>query len=166
MATLNDESLARRLRMLANHGREGKYEHELLGYNYRLDALQAAILSVKLKRLAEWNAKRLDLARRYNAAFRGMDIVTPEAPDGHVFHLYVIRSKKREALQSALKAEGISTGVHYPIPCHRQPCCRQYNAPALPVTERIAAEIVSLPLYPEMTAAQQDRIIACLKRFA
>lgn len=160
--TLNDAALARRLAMLANHGREGKYEHELYGYNYRLDALQAAILSVKLKHLASWNAARRSIALRYNDAFADLPVVTPEAVAGHVFHLYVLRVRNRDALQAALKEQGIATGVHYPLPCHRQPCCRDLQAPPLPVTERVVPEIVSLPIYPELTAAQQDRVIAAV----
>lgn len=163
IVTTDDSKLAKRLRMLANHGREGKYEHELIGYNYRLDSLQAAVLSVKLKHLEEWNTKRLALARRYNDGFAGTSVVTPEAPEGHVFHLYVIRVPNRDELQAALGEQGIASGIHYPIPCHLQPCCRNLDTPTLPVTEKVVREIVSLPLFPELSLEEQDRIIDVVK---
>lgn len=159
IVTTNNEEIAFRLQMLANHGRRDKYEHDLIGYNYRLDSLQAAILSVKLQHLEKWNSRRHALAARYNAAFEGTDIIVPQVTDGHVFHLYVVRVGNRELLQSSLKQRGIATGVHYPIPCHKQPCMVDFHAQSLPVTEGIVEGIVSLPLYPELTKDQQDYVI-------
>lgn len=166
IVTTNDEDLADRMRMLANHGRTKKYEHDYVGWNYRLDSMQAAILSVKMKHIRAWSQRRLELARIYNEAFEGGPLELPGATDGHVFHLYVVRTDRREELQKFLKERGISSGIHYPIPCHKQPCFQDAaDMPTLPVTEEIADKIVSLPLYPELTESQQGRIIEAVKAF-
>jgi dTDP-4-amino-4,6-dideoxygalactose transaminase len=155
----NDEALANKVRMLANHGRLKKYEHEIEGYNSRLDTLQAAILSVKLRHLQSWTEKRQQHAAAYTKLLAGAtEIVTPFVhPDAsHVYHLYVVRVQQRERVQQALKEAGIATGIHYPIPLHLQPAYKHLGIPAgsFPVAERFANEILSLPMYPELTADQ------------
>jgi dTDP-4-amino-4,6-dideoxygalactose transaminase len=155
----NDEALADKVRMLANHGRLKKYEHEIEGYNSRLDTLQAAILSVKLRHLRAWTEKRQRNASAYSQLLaHAATIVTPVVhPDAmHVFHLYVVRVQQRERVQQALKDEGIATGIHYPIPLHLQPAYKYLGLPtgSFPVAERFASEIMSLPMYPELSADQ------------
>jgi dTDP-4-amino-4,6-dideoxygalactose transaminase len=155
----NDESLADKVRMLANHGRLKKYEHEMEGYNSRLDTLQAAVLSVKLRHLRTWTEKRQQNASTYSKLLAGApDIVTPfiQADATHVFHLYVVRVQQREKVQQALKEAGITTGIHYPIPLHMQPAYKHLGLPtgSFPVAERFAGEILSLPMYPELSADQ------------
>lgn len=163
MITTKDEALYGKMRMLANHGRTSKYLHEMIGYNYRLDAIQASIVNVKLRHLDNWNAARLRLARRYNSALEGSNCMRPAAPDGHVFHLYVLRVAEREALMAQLKDAGIASGIHYPVPCHQQPCFKTEKTVSLPVTETMAPQIVTLPLYPEMSNDQQDRVISIVR---
>ncbi|MCX6133072.1 MAG: DegT/DnrJ/EryC1/StrS family aminotransferase [Ignavibacteriales bacterium] len=155
----NDEALANKVRMLANHGRLKKYEHEMEGYNSRLDTLQAAVLDVKLRHLRAWTQRRQQHAAQYSQLLsRAAEIVTPVVhPDAtHVFHLYVVRVRQREKVQQALKEAGIATGIHYPIPLHMQPAYKYLGLPAgsYPVAERFAGEILSLPMYPELTADQ------------
>jgi dTDP-4-amino-4,6-dideoxygalactose transaminase len=168
MVTTNDEDSARFLRMLANHGRETKYEHDIIGYNYRMDALQAAILSVKLKHLDESTRARQRLAQRYNELMRDLPIQLPVERRGHVYHLFVIQCDDRDDLAKALRAEGISTGLHYPLPLHVQPCFRDLPTAGegrLPITEKAAKRIISLPLFPELTDEQQDRVVAAVRNF-
>jgi len=155
----NDEALANKVRMLANHGRLKKYEHEIEGYNSRLDTLQAAVLSVKLRHLRAWTEKRRQNASTYSQLLaRAANIVTPVVhPDAtHVFHLYVVRVQHREQVQHALKEAGIATGIHYPIPLHLQPAYKYLGLPtgSFPVAERFASEIMSLPMYPELSPDQ------------
>lgn len=160
MITTSDPELYRTMHMLANHGRTDKYFHRMIGFNYRLDALQAAVVEAKLPHLPGWNARRLELARRYNARFGSLRCIVPETPDGHVFHLYVLRTAARDRLIETLDRHGIESGIHYPVPCHMQPCFEHLPKRSLPVTESIMHQIVSLPLYPELSEAEQDRIIA------
>ena len=160
MITTSDPELYRTMHMLANHGRTDKYLHRMVGFNYRLDALQAAVVEAKLPHLAGWNARRLELARRYNTHFGSLPCVVPEAPDGHVFHLYVLRTARRDELIESLDRHSIDSGIHYPVPCHLQPCFENLPKRSLPVTESIMHQILSLPIYPELTEADQDRIIA------
>jgi dTDP-4-amino-4,6-dideoxygalactose transaminase len=155
----NDEALANMVRMLANHGRLKKYEHEIEGYNSRLDTLQAAILSVKLRHLRAWTQKRQENAFIYSQHLaHASTIVTPVVHPyaTHVFHLYVVRVQQREKVQQALREAGIATGIHYPIPLHRQPAYKYLGLPtgSYPVAERFAGEILSLPMYPELSADQ------------
>ena len=155
----NDEELANKIRMLANHGRLKKYEHEMEGYNSRLDTLQAAILLVKLRHLKEWTERRQHIASRYTLLLSAAkEIVTPTRhPDAtHVFHLYVVRVQQRDRVQQILKEAGIATGIHYPIPLHQQPAYRHLGLPvgSYPVAERYAGELLSLPMYPELTDDQ------------
>ena len=163
----NDEELANKVRMLANHGRLKKYEHEMEGYNSRLDTLQAAILLVKLRHLKEWTERRQHIASRYTLLLStAKEIVTPTRnPDAtHVFHLYVVRVQQRERVEQVLKEAGIATGIHYPIPLHQQPAYRHLGLPAgsYPVAERYAGELLSLPMYPELTDEQVGFISATL----
>jgi len=154
--TTDDDQLARDLRSLREHGQSTRYYHPVVGYNARLDEIQAAVLRIKLRKLAEWNERRRAIARRYNELLRGSDLILPEIPAGsrHVFHLYVVRvpSERRDAFREHLNARGIGTGVHYPVPVHLQEAAQflGYAQGDLPVTERLAAEVVSLPIYPEL----------------
>lgn len=159
----NDEDLIHRVRMLANHGRAEKYTHQLVGYNSRLDNLQAAILRVKLRHLDEWNAARRRHAEVYTRALTDSGLNLPDVhPDAEpVWHIYAVRSNQRDALQKELKDKGIETGVHYPIPLHLQPAYRHLNiaAGSLPVTEKAALEVLSLPMYAELTSDQLERVL-------
>jgi dTDP-4-amino-4,6-dideoxygalactose transaminase len=163
----NDEALAGKVRMLANHGRLKKYEHEMEGYNSRLDTLQAAILLVKLRHLKAWTEKRQAHAALYTKLLsQSPEIVTPSIQPGatHVFHLYVVRVQDRDQVQQSLKEAGIATGIHYPIPLHMQPAYRYLGYPtgAFPVAERYAGEILSLPMYPELTTGDIEYISSTL----
>jgi len=169
----NDEALAIKCRMLANHGRAKgeKYNHAIEGFNSRLDGMQATILSVKLRHLSGWTKRRQELAHTYNEALSGIPglELPPEILDRQsVYHLYVIRTKGREALREYLKSEGIETGVHYPIGLPYLSAYAYLNTQApedFPVTYRLQSEILSLPLYPELTEEQQMHIIHTIKDF-
>ncbi len=167
--TTNDDALAARVRLLRNHGQETRYESVLVGYNARIDELQAALLRVKLKRLLEWNARRREIARRYDALLADLPVRRPPLPKGeeHVFHLYVIRAPKRDALREFLGERGIGTGIHYPIPCHLQRGAADlgWRRGSLPVTERLAGEVLSLPMYPELSDAQIERVATSVRAF-
>jgi dTDP-4-amino-4,6-dideoxygalactose transaminase len=158
-----DEALIEKIRMLANHGRLEKYTHKIEGVNSRLDSLQAAILRVKLRHLDEWNRKRRAHADFYLESLSQSEVrtqaVNPNAEP--VWHLFVVRVQDREALQERLKAAGVSTGVHYPIPLHVQPAyeSRQIPLGSLPITEAAASEVVSLPMYPELSQEQLESIV-------
>jgi dTDP-4-amino-4,6-dideoxygalactose transaminase len=162
MVTTNDPELARRVRMMRDHGSEKRYHHELLGWNGRLDELQAAVLRVKLSHLDSWNDQRRDNASFYQDVLSELDIITPvEVPDNHhVFHLYVIRSPHRDALRSYLGERGIGTGIHYPIPIHLQSVFENLDYPpgSLPITEEVTGEILSLPMYAELTHKQINHV--------
>jgi dTDP-4-amino-4,6-dideoxygalactose transaminase len=158
----NDEDLIERVRMLANHGRLEKYTHKIEGVNSRLDGMQAAILRVKLRHLDQWNENRRKHADFYFETLGGGDLRLPATDERAepVWHLFVVRVSDRAAFQQTLKEAGVATGVHYPVPLHLQPACAYLGIPggSLPVTETVAAEVVSLPMYPELTSAQLDRI--------
>lgn len=162
--TTDDPELAQRVRMLRDHGQAKKYYHDLEGYNGRLDSIQAGILRTKLRHLPEWNQKRRDSAAHYRGLFLLYtdDIVLPFEPSSSrsIYHLYVIRIKEREQLQRYLAENGIGTGIHYPVPLHLQGAYRElgYKPGDFPVTERCAAEILSLPMYPGLERAQQDLV--------
>jgi len=163
----NDDRFAEDVRMLANHGRLEKYEHKMEGYNSRLDTLQAAILNVKLSHLTDWITLRQKHASRLTDVLRGNTLIaTPEIRHGstHVFHLYVVRIDQREEVQKKLKARGIATGIHYPIPLHMQPAYAylHHRRGDFPVAERFAPQILSLPLYPELSEAQLEYIASAL----
>jgi len=158
--TTNDAALADKIRMLRDHGQVKKYYHDVEGYNGRLDAIQAGILHAKLAHLEKWNAQRRDRAAKYNEILAGIDSINlPHEPSwsNAVYHLYVIRTTDRDGLMSHLKEAGIGTGIHYPIPLHLQNAYTSlnYGPGDFPVAERAAAEIVSLPMFPQLTAEQQ-----------
>jgi dTDP-4-amino-4,6-dideoxygalactose transaminase len=163
-ATTNSESIAKKMRMLREHGQAKKYYHDIEGYNGRLDSLQAGILSVKLRHLAEWNRKRQAAARRYDELLSSVEGVTaPQQPEWSrsVYHLYVVRVQDRAGLQKHLAEANIDTGIHYPLPLHLQQAYKHfgYKQGDFPVTEKVAAEILSLPMYPQLEAEQQQRVV-------
>jgi dTDP-4-amino-4,6-dideoxygalactose transaminase len=163
----SSSDLAARMRMIADHGARHKYEHDVLGLNSRLDKLQAVVLSAKLRRLAGWNAARRAAAGRYDALLSGVaDVIRPCVLDGneHVWHLYVIRVPDRDKVIKELHAADIGAGIHYPIPIHLSPAFSGlgYTEGAFPVAERAAREILSLPLFPEITPVQQERVVSVL----
>jgi dTDP-4-amino-4,6-dideoxygalactose transaminase len=168
--TTNDEAIARTIRMLRDHGQAKKYYHDVEGYNGRLDAIQAACLRIKLRRLDAWNEQRRSAAARYNEVLSTLPgIITPFEPESSkgVYHLYVVRTGDRIALAEHLKANGIHTALHYPVPVHLQNCYRDwgYAHGSLPQTERAASEVLSLPMFPGLTAAQQERVAAGIQSF-
>jgi dTDP-4-amino-4,6-dideoxygalactose transaminase len=162
-----DPALAERIRALANHGRSSgsaHYEHRHVGTNSRLDTLQAIALTAKLARNEEWNQARIALADRYHKRLAGSPVrLVHTAPHvRHVYHLLVVRVPDRDRVQAELAARGVQTGVHYPVPCHRQPPLQRYARGPLPVCEEAAETQLSLPLYPHMTTDQVDRVCAAL----
>jgi dTDP-4-amino-4,6-dideoxygalactose transaminase len=163
-ATTNSESITKKMRMLREHGQAKKYYHDIEGYNGRLDSLQAGILSVKLRHLAEWNRKRQAAARRYDELLSAVEgVVAPKQPEWSrsVYHLYVVRVQDRTGLQKHLGEANIDTGIHYPLPLHLQQAYKHfgYKQGDFPVTEKVAAEILSLPMYPQLEAEQQQRVV-------
>jgi dTDP-4-amino-4,6-dideoxygalactose transaminase len=173
--TTSDAQLAERVRILRDHGSPQKYSHSVVGYNSRLDALQAAVLSVKLPHLRAWNAARRRHADKLAAALEDSPIVPPRIPadrissdQEHVFHLFVVRCSRRDHLQQFLAAKGIQTGIHYPVPLHLTGAYQALGAPgrgSLPIAETLAAEILSLPMYPELSDEQISYLIAALGEF-
>jgi dTDP-4-amino-4,6-dideoxygalactose transaminase len=162
----NDADLVGRVRLLANHGRREKYRHETIGVNSRLDSLQAAVLRVKLRHLDEWNSRRREHAGRYLTGLTdaGVELPTVAAGADPVWHLFVIRSTRREQLQRELKAKGIDTGVHYPLAVHQQPAYAHLTSRGpLPNSERASAEVLSLPMYAELTDAEIDTICEAVR---
>ncbi len=167
MIVTDDAALAERLRRLRQYGWERKYySTEPGGINSRLDELQAALLRVKLRHLPQWNARRRQIAEMYDDLLVGVDVALPEpSTDGeHIYHLYVVRSRERERLQEALRERGVGTDIHYPLPTHCQPIYGGL-APAggLPATERLADEVLSLPIYPELTDTEVRAVAAALR---
>jgi len=164
----NDDALAENLRLLRDHGSRIRYRHEVLGVNARLDELQAAVLRVKLRYLDEWNAARQQHARFYTEQLRELNIEVPFVqPWGtHVYCYYVIQVQGRDHFRRVLEQEGIATGIHYPIPLHVQPACARYGygRGMLPVTETLSDGIVSLPMYPELTAEQRQSVVDAVKK--
>jgi dTDP-4-amino-4,6-dideoxygalactose transaminase len=170
IVTCNSEVHAERLRLLREHGSPAKYVHVIVGTNSRLDALQAAVLSVKLHYLHEWNTRRVQHAMHYAAKLRNEYVQVPEVPSGreHNFHLFVIRAKNRDALRQHLHARGIGTGIHYPEPLHLTPAYRKLGYAmrgSLPVAEALAPEILSLPMYPELSESQIDQVTEAVLEF-
>lgn len=172
--TTDDENVAKYIRMIREHGQSKKYYHDIEGYNGRLDALQAAFLRIKLRHLDAWTEGRRAAAARYDSLLapiaKNAKLVIPHVPSWSkpVYHLYVIRTSDREAMGDNLRANGIHTGLHYPLPLHQQKCYLGwgYATGSFPVTERVAADILSLPMFPTLTAEQQGRVVAGIEAFA
>jgi dTDP-4-amino-4,6-dideoxygalactose transaminase len=164
--TTDDERVARRCQMLRDHGQSKKYFHDMAGYNGRIDAIQAGLLRVKLNHLPAWNAQRTARAQIYNKLFAGADqaVVLPHVPawSRPVYHLYVVRVANREHVQGQLAAAGIGTGIHYPIPLHLAKAYAGlfYRRGDFPIAERAASEILSLPMFPGLSVASQQRVVA------
>jgi dTDP-4-amino-4,6-dideoxygalactose transaminase len=160
--TTSDPAIAKKVRMLRDHGQAKKYYHDMEGYNGRLDAIQAGFLRVKLRHLDDWNAKRRAAATRYNELLSG--VVIPYEPDWSkaVYHLYIVRVADREALQKKLADAGIATALHYPVPLHIQNAYNLGNG-GFPITEKAAAEILSLPMFPQLKADLQQQVAAQIK---
>ena len=167
--TTSNEEYANRLRRLREHGQKDKYHHESIGYNSRLDELQAAVLRCKLKLLNKWNDRRRDIASFYNDALNGLPLKTPTEAEWahHVYHLYVVRSTRRDELFKYLKEKGIGCGIHYPIPCHLQEAMKKYGYKEgdLPQTEKIAKEVLSLPMHPHLREDDTLRVVKTIREF-
>ena len=167
----SDEKLADDLRALREHGQSTRYYHPVIGYNARLDEIQAAILRIKLRHLDSWNARRIEIAALYAKQLAGSGVITPEMPGGgrHVFYAYAIRvpGGRRDALRAHLAEQGIGTQIHYPVPIHLQEAAQflGYRRGDLPVTERLASEVLSLPMYAELTDEQVGRVANAVKEF-
>jgi dTDP-4-amino-4,6-dideoxygalactose transaminase len=169
--TTNDADLAAKVKILRDHGQARKYYHEIEGYNGRLDAIQAGILHVKLNHLAKWNTQRRERAAQYNCLLAGAAdaVILPFEPSWSraVYHLYVIRTDNREGMLNHLAKAGIGTGIHYPLPLHSQNAYRslKYAQGDFPVAEKVARQVVSLPMYPQLAAEQQGRVAEEVLRF-
>jgi dTDP-4-amino-4,6-dideoxygalactose transaminase len=179
----SDPQIAARIRQMRDHGRASgkKYEHEIIGRNSRMDGLQGAILRLKLQRLDGWNARRRAIAAMYRELLEGSGVKPIEVPAGSepVYHQFVVRAAQREALRHALEARGIQTGIHYPIPLHRQPAFQPYisegsfppppagegqgGGPMLPATDAAAPEILSLPMFPELSDMDIHRVVTSIR---
>ncbi|MHB1864251.1 MAG: DegT/DnrJ/EryC1/StrS family aminotransferase [Gemmatimonadaceae bacterium] len=170
MMVTQDPKLAERLKRLRMHGGSRQYFHDEVGFNSRLDALQATVLSAKLPHLAAWSARRRENAAYYSKALYGIaGLATPviDPSNESIFNQYTIRADRRDELQAHLKGKGIGTSIYYPLPLHLQPCFAYlgYQAGACPESERAAREVLSLPIYPELTVAQLDEVVAGVKSF-
>jgi len=165
----NDDALATRARSLRDHGCTQRYHHDEVGYNYRMEGLTGAILGVKLKHLANWTAARRRLARRYTELLAGLPLTLPREADyaTSAWHLYVVRTPQREALKAHLEQHQVGCATHYPLPLHLQKCYAPlgYREGDFPVAERAAQEVLALPLFPELTEAQQDRVAEVVREF-
>lgn len=164
----NNADYATNMRTFRDHGSRVRYHHEIIGTNARMDEIQAAVLNVKLPHLDDWNERRRQHAATYTAALKDVVLATPSARDwaGHIYYAYVVRVADRDRVRRELEAQGVLTGVHYPIPCHLQQACASlgYAPGAFPVTEAYAEQILSLPLYPELTPAQIETVIGAVKQ--
>ncbi|MBL8977315.1 MAG: DegT/DnrJ/EryC1/StrS family aminotransferase [Gemmatimonadetes bacterium] len=170
MMVAQDDAVAARLRRLRTHGGAKQYHHDEVGYNSRLDTLQAAVLLGKLPHLAGWSAARRARAARYTEAFAGLAAICPPRTDPaneHIFHQYTVRAERRDQLVEHLKAQGIGCAVYYPLALHLQPCFAHlgFGRGSLPVTEAAMGSVVSLPIYPELSDAQQDAVVAAVTGF-
>jgi dTDP-4-amino-4,6-dideoxygalactose transaminase len=170
MMVTQNQALAERLKRLRMHGGAKQYFHDEVGFNSRLDSLQAVVLSAKLPHLAAWSAKRRSNAAYYDQAFAGLsDITTPyiDPANESIFNQYTIRVERRDALQNHLKSKGIGTSIYYPLPLHLQPCFEYlgYRKGSCPEAERAANEVLSLPIYPELTTDQLDEVIGAVREF-
>jgi dTDP-4-amino-4,6-dideoxygalactose transaminase len=158
----NDADVARRVRLLRDHGSERKYRHEIIGYNFRLEGIQGAVLNVKLRHLDKWNDLRRAHAARYNKLLSESGLVLPREMDyaRHIYHLYVVQADERDALQQSLNEAGVQTGVHYPVPIHLQPAYASlgHKPGDFPEAERQAERVLSLPMFPELTDEQIGKV--------
>ena len=166
--TTNDGAIAARIRMLRNHGQQQRYSSEAIGINSRMDALQAAILSIKLNYLEGWNAQRRAIAERYDQVLRHLPGMTaPKALPGHVWHQYTLQigGDRRDSIRQKLQTQGIGSMVYYPVPLHLQPVYEHlgYQSGRLPVAERLAQAVLSLPMFPELSQEQQEQVLYALK---
>ncbi len=163
----NDAEIARRVRLLRDHGSERKYHHEIIGYNFRLEGIQGAVLGVKLRHLDRWNDLRRAHAARYNELLGATPLILPREMDyaRHVYHLYVVQTEARDSLQQRLTEAGVQTGIHYPIPVHLQPAYSSlpYKPGDFPEAERQAARVLSLPMYPELTDEQIKHVAEAIQ---
>jgi dTDP-4-amino-4,6-dideoxygalactose transaminase len=162
----NDPELAQQVRLLADHGQTRKYEHTLVGWNSRLDGMQAAALAVKLKRLDDWNSRRRRWADMYGTLLRSTSLQLPTESNGayHVYHLFVVRTPRRDDLAEFLRQRGVVTALHYPRPLHLQPAFSHlgYGVSDCPVAEACAQECLSLPLHPQLTEEQVTWVCECV----
>ncbi|MBD3403121.1 aminotransferase class I/II-fold pyridoxal phosphate-dependent enzyme [candidate division GN15 bacterium] len=167
--TTDDDVLAEKVRMLRDHGSREKYRHELLGYNARMEGIQGAVLDIKLKYIEQWNGARLHVAEQYNELLVDTPVTCPTFDNDlhQVFHLYVIECDRRDALQAHLKKNGVTTLIHYPIPNHLQPAFADlgYGEGDFPVTEKLCREILSLPIYPELSDEQVAYVCSQVRSF-
>jgi dTDP-4-amino-4,6-dideoxygalactose transaminase len=169
MVVTNNESLADLVRKLRVHGATQKYFHSMVGYNSRLDSLQAAILDVKLRYLDQWSAKRNEKAKTYDRAFQGLDIITPKVEkfNNHIYHQYTIAVKNRDGLKEHLTKNQIGWAIYYPLPLHLQECYKSLGNRKgdLPVSEKRADEVISLPIFPELSQEEQKCVIESIEEF-
>ena len=164
----NDDELAERVARLRDHGRTSHYTHDLLGYNARLDTIQAAVLSVKLGRLRVWNRRRREIASLYGELLAETSLELPHEPDGYrcCYHLYVVRTGRREKLREALNKADIASGIHYPVPLHLQPACKflGYERGDFPHAERFADTVLSLPMHPHLSVDEVEYVADVIRR--
>lgn len=164
----DDDALAARLRSLRDHGQQERYRHEEVGYNYRMEGIQGLVLWHKLQRLEDWTAERRRLAKRYLEALAGLPLGLPAVQgEDHVYHLFVVKTPQRDAVRAFLGERGVQTGLHYPVAAHRQPCFADLPSAQvrLPAAEAFADGCLSLPLFPGMSDAQHDAVMAALRGF-
>ena len=164
----NDDTIAGKVRHLRNYGSKIKYQHDLIGYNSRLDEMQAAFLRAKLVMLDEWNARRRAIAAQYSKILAGAHIDVPRVPEcaEPVWHLYVIRSKHRDRLKAHLDEQGVSTVIHYPVPPHRQVCYQEFKGHTLPIAVMLAEEVLSLPMSPALKAEEVELVARTIVTFS
>ncbi len=164
----NDPALADRVRMLRNWGEDRKYHHVLRGYNYRMDGIQGAVLRVKMRHIDAWTEARRAASSRYDAFLSGIDVRCPSPAAGHrhAYHVYAVRVARRDTVAAHLREAGIATGIHYPVPVHLQPAYSSlgHGPGSLPVSEQLAAEFLSLPMFPELTAQQVTLTVNALRQ--
>jgi dTDP-4-amino-4,6-dideoxygalactose transaminase len=165
----NDGEIAEKVRLIRSHGSEQKYHHLVIGYNFRLDSIQAAVLRIKLPHLDRWNEKRTEIAAFYTQGLKnlpGIDLIEQIAMAESSFHLYVIRADKRAVVEEVLRQSKIQYGIHYPVPIHLQPAYRSMNLGrgSFPISEQLAESIISLPIYPELSQPDQERVVAAVQQ--
>lgn len=171
MIITQDDALAEKLRLLRVHGAQPKYHHQLIGYNSRLDALQAAVLNIKLRYLPQWTAGRIKVAQNYAGEFSRQSlaakVIFPDVTPGHVFHQYVIQTDKRDQLAAYLRTKGIGTAVYYPEPLHLQKCFASlgYQAGDLPLAEKVCPRVLALPIDPALTLAEIQYVVQSIREF-